>query len=222
MSFSRKPQKDSIKEVSETKVEDPITNSEESIEKIVETSEPNDNQFKLTIRVEVGKKLIESDLDEALSIPTVDKLNPTVVSNMMAEIPSLHARWNFLYNEAVYAYDILKTKIEVWIAKKSQEYRKLLSQSDTKVTEKSVDDMIKADPDYQNLNDDLSLKKKYMKHILAQANGFGEKGDRLSGIASMMKWEAEILAGSKRTSTQYSHIKNDEDENKPVTNWPKP
>jgi hypothetical protein len=37
-----------------------------------------------------------------------------------------------------------------------------------------------------------------------------------------MKWEAEILAGSKRTPTQYSHIKNDEDENKPVTNWPKP
>ena len=63
-----------------------------------EEKENQDEVFKVKLSVTIGKKLIESDLDEALFIPTVDKLNPTVVSNMMSEIPALHGRWNFLYN----------------------------------------------------------------------------------------------------------------------------
>ena len=58
-----------------------------------------ENDYKVKLSVKIGERLIESDVEDALFIPTVDKLNPTVVANMMAEIPSVHARWNFLYNE---------------------------------------------------------------------------------------------------------------------------
>jgi len=148
-----------------------------------------------------------ADLDEALSIPTVDKLNPTIVSNMMAEIPSVHARWNYFYNEAAYEYDMMKTKLEVWTAKKSQEYRKQLAQ-DGKVTEKMIDEMVKSDPQFEQLNDDLALSKKNMKHVLAQANGFGDKGEKLINIASLIKWEGENLSGGKGASSrQYPHVR---------------
>lgn len=179
-------------------------------------SEIESNQIKVKLSVKIGNRLIESDLDEALYIPTVDKLNPTMLSNMMAEVPSLHARWNFLYNEAVYEYDIHKTKLEVWCAKKSHEYRKQLSSDSKKVTEKMIDDMIHLDPEYRNLNDQMALLKKNMKHILAQANGFGDKGDKLISIASMMKWEAENLSG--KSKTKYSHITREDDE--PIKDWP--
>jgi len=199
-----------------------ISRKKTSEEQTEEQTENNDRgfDFKVKLSVVIGGKLIEADLDEALSIPTVDKLNPAVVSNMLAEVPSLHARWNFLYNEAVFEYDMLKTKIDVWISKKSQEYRRQLASGDGKVTEKMVDDTLKSDPEYKELNDDLAKSKKNMKHILAQANGFGEKGERLVTIASMMKWEAENLSGFRKTSNikQYSHIKQDDD--KHITEWP--
>jgi hypothetical protein len=179
------------------------------------------SEYKVKLSVTIGGKLIESDIEESLNIPTVDRLNPPTVSNLLAEIPSLHARWNFLYNEAVYEYDILRTKLEIWTSKKSQEYRKQLS-SDGKVTEKMVEDVLRSDPEYKELNDDLSMSKKNMKHILAQANGFGEKGERLVTIATMMKWEAENLSGFKRagsgSSKSYSHIRSEE---QPPTEWPK-
>lgn len=181
--------------------------------------ESQDDTFKVSLNVKIGEKLIKSDIDEALFIPTVDKLNPTIIANMMTEIPSLHARWNFLYNEAVYEYDMLKTKSEVWFAKKAQEYRKDFERRDKRVTEKMIDEAIKVDPEFQILNDDLAEAKKNMKHILAQANGFGEKGEKIVNIASMMKWEAENLSGKGKTDKKYNHIRK-EDQEDPIEDWP--
>jgi len=177
------------------------------------TEHPSNEEFKVRLSVIIGGKLIESDLDEALHIPTVDKLNPVILANMMAENAALHARWNFLYNEAVYEYDINNTKLEVWIAKKSHEYRQsILNTQDKdgkpgKVTESMVDAALKADPEYESRNNDLAKSKKNMKHILALANGFGEKGEKVVSIASMMKWEAENLGGSGKVGQKYQHIK---------------
>lgn len=180
-------------------------------------SSTSEKEFEVRLNVKIGQKTIESDLEESLFIPTVDKLNPTIISNMMAEIPSLHARWNFLFNEATYEYDMCKTKMEVWIARKGQEYRKELAKADKgRVTDKMVDEAIKVDPEYEVMNDNLATAKKNMKHILAQANGFGEKGDKITSIASMMKWEGESLQSKK-----YNYIKKEKEET-PINEWPKP
>jgi hypothetical protein len=198
-----------------------ISRKKNSEQQNTEDQESSDSEYKIKLSIQIGDRIIESDLEDSLMIPTIDKLNPTVVANMFAELPSVHGRWNFLYNEAAFEYDMLKTKLDVWMAKKSQEYRKLLSMGDGKITEKLIDDTLKSDPEYKELNDELAKSKKNMKHVLALANGFGEKGDRLTSIAMMMKWEAENLSGYRKSATtasgkQYSHIKNDE----PITDWP--
>lgn len=191
-------------------------------------NETSNSQYKVRLSVTIGGKTVESDLEDSLYIPTVDKLNPTMLSNMMSNIPSLHARWNFLYNEAVYDFDILKTKIEVWTARKGKEYRDQLSKKkEGRVTDKMVDEMIKLDPEFKSLNDELALAKKSMKHVLAQANGFGEMGEKIVNIASMMKWEGENLAGSKKMSSSakpYRKVEKNEDYTKTDTSqndgWP--
>ena len=157
--------------------------------------------FKVKINMNIGGKLIEEDIEEALTIPTIDKLNPTILANMMAESPSLHARWNFLYNEAVYEHDMEKTKVELWISKKSQQYRKDLAKTEKgRITDKMVDESVKLDPEYQGIMEGLALAKKNMKHILALANGFGEKGEKVISIASMIKWEGENISGNRRVN----------------------
>jgi len=188
----------------------------------------NDNfDFFIKVTVKIGDKLIEQDLEESLSIPMSDKLTLPMLLQMLAENPSLHSRWNVLYNESVYEYDLLKTKFEVWMSKKSSEYRKELEKvSKGRVTDKMVDELIKADPEYERICSDLSLSKKNMKHIFAIANGLGEKGDKLVNIASMLKWEAEKLGGNTLLeSKKYQHIKRDfeKDENfdlKVNDGWP--
>jgi hypothetical protein len=132
---------------------------------------------------------------------------------MLAENPVLHARWNVLYNEAVCEFDMIKTKFDVWNSKKSSEYRKDLEKvSKGRVTDKMVEDMIKVDPDFERYSDDVALAKKNMKHIFVLANGFGEKGDKVVNIASMMKWEAENLGGRNFVQKQYHHIKREFDD----------
>jgi hypothetical protein len=170
------------------------------------TAGESSKDFEIKIKVKIGEKTIEEDLEDALYIPTADRLNPTVVSDMMAENPSMHARWNYLYNEAVFAYDIMKTKLEVWLSKKGQENRKELAKLETgRITEKQIDDTIKLDPEYEKMNEDLAEAKKNMKHILALANGLGEKGDKIISIASLLKWEGE---GLRKTGPEkgYNHI----------------
>lgn len=177
----------------------------------------NDDILDIKVKVRIGSRIIEEDVNEALYIPTVDKLNPTAISNMMAGIPALHARWNFLYNEAVFEYDILKTKLDVWLARKAREFRKELEKLKDKgrVTEGMVNEALRMDPEYKKINDELAEAKKNMKHILAIANGFGEKGDKIISIASMMKWEGEVLNKTNRARPDdktYQHIQKESEE----------
>ena len=176
-------------------------------------TENNEQEFSVKVSIKVGSKLIEQDIDQSLFIPRADKLTLPVVLEILAENPVLHARWNFLYNDAVYEYDTMKTRYEVWLSKKSQEYRKELEEVKTKgrVTDKMVEDMIKSDPQYEKINDDLAQAKKNMKHIFVLANGFGEKGEKIINIASLLKWEGDTLIGKRSIEKQhqYQHIQRD-------------
>jgi len=178
-------------------------------EKPVETAEVDKDEFKIVISVKIGQNIIEQDIGEALYIPTINKLNPATISKIMSENPSQHARWNALYNEAVYTHDMLKTKFEIWTAKKGRvlrsELNKIAKEEKIRVTDKLVDDTLKSEPEYESISQEIAEAKKNMKHILALANGFGEKGEKIINIASMMKWEAEILAGNKRVGSGNSY-----------------
>jgi hypothetical protein len=192
--------------------------------KQIEDNEADDAQYEIKITVKIGSKIINEDLETALRIPSVDKLTPGYVGDMLSRIPHLHARWNYLYNEAVFEYDIAKTRLEIWFAKKEQEIRKDLMKTEKgRVTDKMVDGLVKMDDEYESKNEDLAVAKKNMKHILALANGFGEKGEKLVNIASMMKWEAEILGGVKSVSNaSKNHIKHyDSNENNEENPWTK-
>jgi hypothetical protein len=181
--------------------------------------------FAIKVSVKIGDRLIEQDLEDSLSIPTSDKLTLPLILKMLAENPVLHARWNVLYNESVFEFDVLKTKFEVWLSKKSSEYRKELEKvTKGRVTDKMVEDMIRADSEYEKISNEVALAKKNMKHIFVMANGFGEKGDKIVNIASMLKWEAENLGGKGSLERkQYHHIKRDfEEKTDPKVNdgWP--
>ena len=172
--------------------------------------EDNSKDFAVKVSVKIGNKLIEQDLEESLYIPTSDKLTLPIILKMLAENPSLHARWNVLYNESVCEYDVLKTKFEVWLSKKSMEYRKELEKvTKGRVTDKMVEDFIKSDVDYERYSTDIANSKKNMKHIFAIANGLGEKGDKIVNIASMLKWEADSIGGKFAGGKQYHHIQRD-------------
>lgn len=182
-------------------------------EEVNETSEQGNEDFFVKIKVKIGEKTIEQDLEEALSIPMADRLTLPLVLKMLAENPLVHARWNVLYNEAVCEYDELKTKYEVWLAKKSAEYRKELAKVEKgRVTDKMVEDQIKCDPEYEKINTDLAISKKHMKHIFALANGLGEKGEKLVTIWSMLRWEADTLGNDKilGNKKQFPYIKRNE------------
>jgi len=181
------------------------------------TAGESSKDFEIKIRIKIGEKTIEQDLEDALYIPTAEKLNPVIVSDMMAENPSMHARWNYLYNEAVFEYDIKKTKLEVLLAKKAQEVRKELAKIETgRITDKMVEEAIKLDPEFERINEELAEAKKNMKHILALANGLGEKGEKIISIASLLKWEGELQGMRRGTKEKgYNHIrppKSDDDE----------
>lgn len=172
----------------------------------------DEKDFFIRVLIKVGGETIEQDLDESLFIPMSDKLTLPMILKMLAENPVLHARWNVIYNEAVCEYDLLKTKFDIWNSKKSGEYRKELEKvTKGRVTDKMVEDMIKCDPDFERICEDIALAKKNMKHIFAIANGLGEKGDKIVNIASMLKWEADSLGGNKffGPRKEYNHIKRD-------------
>jgi hypothetical protein len=193
------------------------------------TRKQNDEkEFFIKVSIKIGDKLIEQDLEESFSIPTSDKLTLPLVLKMLAENPVLHARWNILYNESVYEFDILKTRFEVWLSKKSTEYRKEIEKvSKGRVTDKMVEEMLKMDPEYEKISNELSLAKKNMKHIFVLSNGFGEKGDKIVNIASLLKWEAENLGGKGFIEKkQYHHIQRNFEDKKTASDpnvndgWP--
>ena len=80
-----------------------------------------DEDFFVRVQIKIGDKVIEQDLEQTLAIP--NNLTPASAAKIMAENPVVHARWNVLYNEAVYEYDAFKTRLEVWLSRKSQDYR---------------------------------------------------------------------------------------------------
>jgi len=173
-------------------------------------SQQKNDETIFKVFVQIGDKTIEQDIDESLSIPTSDKLTLQMVLKILAENPVLHARWNVIYNEAVCEYDIMKTRFEIWLSKKSSDFRKELELiTKGRVTDKMVEDMVKTDPQYEIMNSDLAKAKKNMKHIFSIASGFGEKGDKIVNIASLMKWEAENLGSKSFIGKKYHHIKND-------------
>ncbi|MDD5650311.1 MAG: hypothetical protein PHF86_07845 [Candidatus Nanoarchaeia archaeon] len=183
----------------------------------VNSCSSDDEEFFVKVLVKIGDKVVEQDLEESLHIPMADKLTLPMVLKMLAENPLVHARWNVIYNESVCEYDILKTKFEIWLAKKSGEYRKELEKvAKGRVTDKMVDDMIKSDPDFERMSEDIAISKKNMKHIFAIANGLGEKGDKIVTIASMLKWEADALGGNKffGPKKEYHHIKREYEDKK--------
>jgi len=181
-----------------------------------ENQDKNDEKFEVKIDVNIGDKKITEDLEDALYIPTVDKLNSTILANMMASIPSLHARWNFIYNEAVYEYDMSKTRLEVWESNAEKKIREELKKIESRVTDKMVEGTKKMDPEFKRYSKDVVLAKRNMNHIKALANGFGEKGEKIVSIASLLKMEMENLGKGKNVlgKKEYGHIKYDKKEEK--------
>jgi len=189
-------------------------------------SEVIDDELSIKVSVKIGSKVIEQDIEQSLGIPRCDQLTLPSVLQIMSENPSLHARWNILYNEAAYEHDILKTKFEIWYSKKSHEYRKELEKTiKGRVTDKMVEDMIKSDFEYEEISNQVTLSKKNMKHIFVFANGFGEKGEKIISIASLLKWEGENFVGKRQIDNKkYGHIeKSKEKEEFDITKnngWP--
>jgi len=184
-----------------------------------------DGLFEAKIDVKINDKVIKEDLDSILYIPTVDKLNVPTICNIMREIPALHARWNFIYNEAVYDYDMKKLKLEIWESNKSKIARNELKKiEEGRVTDKMVEEAKMIDPEYEVLAKDVDKAKRNMKHILAIANGLGEKGDQIVSISSLLKLEIiNFERDSKQSKQSYKHIEVEQKQPDPSVNdgWPK-
>lgn len=178
-----------------------------------EDQESDENAFEVKISVKIGSKIIEQDIDQILKIPPFEKLNGLLLSDLLAENPSLHARWNYLFNQAIFECDTLKTEYEIWLSRTSSSVRRALTDLDSgRVTDRMVDDALKMDPEYKRYNDDLSKAKRNLNHIKAVAIGIGEKGEKLVNIASLMKWEMENLTKSTMGGGgQFKHIAKSKD-----------
>jgi len=144
--------------------------------------------FKLTFNID--DRAIEIDIDEKLHIPSIDVLTPQKACNMMAENPALHARWNVLSNQAAVKADLAKIKFEVWVKKISKHYRVELSQTTGKrATDKMTEEAVLTDPEYIRRYQKYLSAKEDAANMKSIAIGFGERGDRLVNITSMMKSE---------------------------------
>ncbi len=147
-------------------------------------------EFELKISFKVGEELLEFDVDRKLHIPSIDVLTPQKACNMMAENPSIHSRWNVLANQAAIQSDRLKMKFEVWVKERSRHYRSELADlTGKRVTDKMVEESVMTDPDYMRMYDDYLKSKEDAANLRSIALGFGERGERLVNIVSMMKWE---------------------------------
>ena len=144
--------------------------------------------FKLTFNI--GDKVIEIDIDDKLHIPSIDVLTPQKACNLMAENPAIHARWNVLSNQAAVKADLEKVKFEVWVKKTSKHYRVELAETTGKrVTDKMTEEAVLTDPEYIRKYQIYLSAKEDAANMKSIAMGFGERGDRLVNITSMMKSE---------------------------------
>lgn len=186
-----------------------------------------EDKLGLFVVLRVNDEQLSIDLDEKLRIPSVDVLTPQKACNMMAENPSLHARWNVLANQAAFESDHEKIAFEVWVKEKSKSYRSdLASDSGRRVTDKQVEEAVMTDPEYMRRYDKYLKTRENAANIRSVAMGFGERGERLVNVVSMMKWErptasvkhsgknSEVYADDDETEkAAFTDNKNDDDDN---------
>jgi hypothetical protein len=155
--------------------------------------------LKFTVNLVIDEKQLTIDIDEKLRIPSVDVLTPQKACNMMAENPALHARWNVLANKSAFEADYEKMKFEVWVKEKSKTYRSELAEvAGKRVTDKMVDEAVTSDPEYLRGYRRYLEKRENAANLKSIAIGFGERGERLVNITSMMKNERPT-AGVRRS-----------------------
>lgn len=160
----------------------------------------NQDDFELTISFKVGSETITIDIDDKLHIPSIDVLTPQKACNMMAENPSIHARWNVLANQAAVRADRSKIEFEIWVKERSRTYRSELAEVTSKrITDKMVEEAVMTDPEYLRMYNKFLNAKEEAANLRSIAIGFGERGERLVNIVSMMKSEkpTSSVKGSK-------------------------
>jgi len=147
------------------------------------------SSFKVSLFIR--EETIEIDLNEKLHIPEVAILSPARLCNMMAENPALHARWNVLANEAAIEYDRCQMEFDIWIEEQSKIQRESLhdGMNGKRITDKMVNEAVITDPEYKRKYHEVLNKKRDAANVKSVAYGFGERGERLVNITSMIKSE---------------------------------
>jgi hypothetical protein len=149
-----------------------------------------EEDFDFSVTLKMNEKQLTIDIDNKLRIPSIDVLTPQKACNMMAENPALHARWNVLANQAACQADYEKIRFEVFVKEKAKIYRVELAEAlGKRITDKQVEEAVMTDPEYMRKYKDYLDKKENAANIRSIAFGFGERGERLVNITSMMKWE---------------------------------
>lgn len=169
-----------------------------------------EDDFELKISFKIGEELITIDIDDKLHIPSIDVLTPQKACNMMAENPSIHARWNVLANQAATRADRAKIGFEVWVKEKSKIYRSELAEVTSKrITDKMVEEAVMTDPAYLRKFDEYLKAKEDAANLRSIAFGFGERGERLVNIVSMMKSEKPTSI-TKNNKYNYENYEQDD------------
>jgi hypothetical protein len=170
------------------------------------------SEFKVSIFVR--QETLEIDVNEKLHIPYIDLLTPAKVCNMMAENPALHARWNVLSNEAAVDFDRAQIQFDIWVEEQSKHYREELTEtvSGKRITDKMVKEAVMTDPEYMRQYNQVLMRKKDAANIKSIAYGFGERGERLVNIISMMKSEKPTTFVRKDKNDDVRAFSSDEDE----------
>lgn len=146
------------------------------------------DEFRVTLQVK--EETIDIDINDKLHIPSIDVLTPQKACNMMAENPALHARWNVLSNQAAVEFDKEKMSFEIWCKEKSKQYRvDLKDMGMGRITDKMVEEAVMTDPEYKRRFIEMLRRKEDAANVRSIAFGFGERGERLVNIVSMMKSE---------------------------------
>lgn len=162
----------------------------------------NGHDFELTITLAVSGTQLDFDINQKLHIPNVDTLTTGRLTNMMAETAAIHARWSVLSNQAAHAYDVAKIRFEVWEKQQLKRFREgLIDEKHKKQTERMIEESVMSDPEYIRRYEQVLEAKENASNVRSIAFAFGEKGDRLVNISSLMKMEinrSSSSAGSSR------------------------
>jgi len=168
-----------------------------------------EDSFELKVSFKIDDKTLSIDVDEKLYIPSIDVLTPQKACNMMAENPAIHARWNVIANRAAYEADYAKMQFEVWVKEQSKHYRMELAETTGKrITDKMVEEAVMTDSEYLRKYHEYLKKREDAANVRSIAIGFGERGERLVNIVSMMKFEKPTA--NVKGKTVYAEIDEDE------------